>query len=34
MEAVAKDIVSAGDPPRGWRPTLSTRRPWTSIYSP
>ena len=34
VEAVAKDIVSAGDPPRRRRSTLSTSRLWTSTYSP
>ena len=34
VEAVAKDIVAAGGPPRRRRSTLWTSRLWTSIYSP
>ena len=34
VEAVAKDIVSAGGSPRPRRLTLSTSRRWTRIYSP
>jgi NADP-dependent 3-hydroxy acid dehydrogenase YdfG len=34
VEAVAKEVNSAGGPAETGRSTLSTNKPWTGIYSP
>jgi NAD(P)-dependent dehydrogenase (short-subunit alcohol dehydrogenase family) len=34
VEAVAKQVISTGEPQRRQRSTLSTSKPWTGICSP